>query len=281
MRLRPVLSSFSFSGIRVHGTIPSTLFLVGGGGRLLLLNSFFDLLASSFISLLSFELFRVSVEEEVHRHVPLFLSVDGASHSEHFSGQEPVHKTDGESALVVAGDGHIHELEGRVGVAQGDDGDAHVRGLLDSLGVDSGVGDDQHSGFSVLSSDLVGEGTGGESAGEGLGAGVVGELEHSSLAIRSGRDGADILGVLNGHQETSGEHELLPGLLEVQEVHVVGSTLGPDVVVHSDFGVLGTDVHFGGEHLDHIVVAGSEDIRNVHDVCVFVKKNKGFETTEK
>jgi hypothetical protein len=279
--LRPVLSTLGLSGLRVYGTIPSTFFIIVRGGRLLLLfNNFFNLL-SGFLGLLSFELFRVSVEEQVHGHVPVFLSVDGASHSEHFSSQEPVHKTNGESSLVVARDGNIDKLEGRVGVAESDDRDAHIRGLLDSLRVDSRIGDDQNSGFSVLSGDLVGEGTGGESSSEGLGSDVVGELKHSSLAVRSGRDGADIFGVLNGDQETSSKHKLLPGLLEVQEVHVVGSTLGPDILVHSDFGVFGANVHFGGEQLDHVVVAGSEDLRNIHDGKGFVKKNKGFVTTEK
>ena len=67
-------------------------------------------------------------------------------------------------ALVVAGDGDIDELGGRVDIAEGDDGDVSVASLGDGLVVSSGVGDDQESWLAEGSLDLIGEGSWSESS---------------------------------------------------------------------------------------------------------------------
>ena len=56
----------------------------------------------------------------------------------HLTGQEPPHKTDGVAGLVVAGDGDVDVLGGRVDVAESDHGDVGVRALGDGLMIGSG-----------------------------------------------------------------------------------------------------------------------------------------------
>lgn len=60
-------------------------------------------------------------------------AVDAAAHAEHLPGEEPVQEADGQLALVVGRDGHIHVLQRGVAVAEGDHRHVHVRGLLHGL----------------------------------------------------------------------------------------------------------------------------------------------------
>ena len=66
--------------------------------------------------------------------------------------------------LVVAGDGNVDELGGRVDVAEGDDRDVGVAPLSQGLMVRPGVADDQQARLTEGSLDLVGEGSRGEPA---------------------------------------------------------------------------------------------------------------------
>ena len=91
------------------------------------------------------------------------------------SGQHRPHQTDAVGTLVVAGDGNIDELGGRVDVAEGDDGDVSVTSLSDGLVVGPGVGDDQEAGLAEGGLDLISEGAGGEAASDGAAAGVPGD----------------------------------------------------------------------------------------------------------
>jgi hypothetical protein len=86
------------------------------------------------------------------------------------------------AALVVGRDGDVDVLGGGIGVAEADDGDIDVGGLLDGLGVGAGVGDDDQAGLLEAAGDVVGEVTRGETTGDGDGAGVGRELEDSALA---------------------------------------------------------------------------------------------------
>ena len=70
-------------------------------------------------------------------------------------------------ALVVAGDGDIDELGGRVDIAEGDDGDVSVASLGDGLMVSPGVRDNQQTGLAEGGLDLIGEGSGSEPSGHG------------------------------------------------------------------------------------------------------------------
>lgn len=226
-RLGPVISSSPVGG--TGSGIGSNVPVVGvGGGGSLGLGGLDNLLGGSLLSslLVVLGLFGISVEVEIGHDGPLGVSVlKGATETQNLSGDHPPHKTDGVSALVVAGDGDVNKLDGGVGVTESNDGDVDVGGLLDGLVVGSGIGDDQQTGLLERSGDVVGERSGGESAGNGGGATVVGELEHGSLAVGSGRDGHDIGGVGHGGDDSGGKLDLLPGLSDVDDVDTVGSLL--------------------------------------------------------
>ena len=208
---------------------------VATGGDSLLVGSLGGLL------LLTLELFGVSPEERVNHDVPRGTSLEGTSQVEDLTGQQPVHEGDGLLTSVVAGDGNIDVLEGRVSVAQSDAGDVGVRGLLDGLDVGLGVSDDQQTGLHELSSDLVSQGSGSPSLGDGLNTGVVSELHDSSGTEGSLRADDDVLGVLDGDDDSGGNHQLLPGLSEVDDIDVV-ATLLVDVTLHLEVQVASTNV---------------------------------------
>lgn len=120
--------------------------------------------------------------------------------------------------LVVGGDGDIDVVEGRVGVADGDNGDVDVGSLTDSLVVNTGVGDDDQTRFLERLGDVVGEVTRGESSSDSLSSGVGSELEDGTVTVRTSRDNANIVGVLDGSDDTGSEDDLLPGLSNVDNV---------------------------------------------------------------
>ncbi len=99
------------------------------------------------------------VEEEVDNDVPGVLGADLTAHLEDHAGEEPVEDTDGVLALVVGGDGHIHEGQVGVRVTECDGGDVHVGCLLDRLVIGAGVRQDQQPRLLELLLDLICEGT--------------------------------------------------------------------------------------------------------------------------
>jgi hypothetical protein len=84
--------------------------------------------------------------------------------------------------------------------------------------VDSGVGDNDDSGLLERLGDVVGEVTGGESASNGLGTGETSHLEDSSVTVGSGRDDGNVVGVLDGGEDSGSKDELLPSLTDVEDV---------------------------------------------------------------
>ena len=83
--------------------------------------------------------------------------------------------------LVVSGDSNINPVGGRVSVAKSDDGDVHVRGLLDGLMVKTGVANNDEAGLHELLGVVIGKGTGNPLSTEVLGTSVGSELEDSTL----------------------------------------------------------------------------------------------------
>ena len=128
------------------------------------------------------------------------------------------------ATLVVGRDGNIDELSWGVSVGEGDDGNVDVGSLLDSLGVGAGVGDDDQTGLLERPGDVVGEGTGRETTGNGDGTSVGGELEDGTLTIRTGRDDTDVGGVVDSGDNTGSKDDLLP-VSEKVEVSMVPSLL--------------------------------------------------------
>lgn len=213
----------------------------------------------------------VAVEEEVDGDVPGDGALDLTAEAEDLAGEEPVHHADGVAAAVVAGDGDVDVLEGRVGVAEGDDGDVDLGGFGDGLVVGAGVGDDEEAGLEELGLDLVREGTGDEAAGGELGAGVLGELEDGALAEEADGAGHDVLRVLDGGDDAGGEDELLPGHVEVDDVDALLGA-GIDVLVHGVGDVLGTEVAVGSEEALHGGLRRVEDLRARGDGGHFQRK---------
>ena len=237
----------------------------------------------------------VAVEVQVNDGVPLGLTgSQGATETQDLTGKQPPDQTDGVTALVVGGDGNIDEVGGGVSVAESDDGDVDVAGLLDSLSIGARVGHDDETGLLERAGDVVGEVTGGETTGNGGGTGVVSELEDSTLAVGTSRDHTDVGGVVDGSDDTGSQDNLLPvicflrvriprskspnskislsllhipGLANVQDVDTVGTEL-PEVRLHVSLEVLGTQVALSRQ--EHLNVLGRrvEDrrkLRGGHD----------------
>jgi hypothetical protein len=156
----------------------------------------------------------------VDHNVPRTLAGagNGAAEPEDLARKHPPDQADRVLALVVRRYRDVNVFEGGVRVAEGDDGDVDVAGLADGLVVDTRVRHDNEPGLLERSCDVVGEAAWREPARNRLCARVGGVLEHSSMAVRTSRDGADVVGVLNSGNNASSEDELLPGLADVDEV---------------------------------------------------------------
>ena len=140
--------------IRVGLLVPVLLLGLSDDGALcLLVLKSLGLLGVQHLALL------VTEEEQVGHHVPFNLPGDGSPQPEHFPGEEPPHESDGCSGLVVARDGDVDKLGGRVDIAESDDWDVSVRALGDGLVISAGVGDDQKTWLAESGLDLVSEGT--------------------------------------------------------------------------------------------------------------------------
>jgi len=100
---------------------------------------------------------------------------------------------------------------------------------------------------------LIGKGTGHPSGGGGGdGSNVVGELDNGSLSIRSGRDNDNISGVLDGNDSSGGQLNLLPGLLEIDDVDTTLEGFMGDIRGHVEVKVGGPDVALRGEEPQEI-----------------------------
>merc|ERR1719373_435467 len=207
--------------------------------------------------LLLLGLLGVPVEEEVGHDLPRSATADGSPESEHLPGEHPPHQTDAMRALVVAGDSDVDELGGRVNVAEGDDGDVGVAALSDGLVIGPGVADDQQPGLAEGGLDLVSEGSGSEPSGHGGAVDVPGELEDSPLGVGSAGADVHILGVLNRGDGTGSEQDLLPGLLQVDDVDPVVLLL-EDVLLHGLLAVVRANVGGCGQHLGDIILGDSK-----------------------
>merc|ERR1719192_1831928 len=193
--------------------------------------------------LLLLGLLGVSVEEEVGHHLPRSATANGSPESEHLPGEHPPHQTDAVGALVVAG--------------EGDDGDVGVAALSDGLVVGPGVADHQQTWLSEGGLDLVSEGSGGEPSSHWGAVDVPGELEDSPLGIGPAGADVDVLRVLNRGDGTGGEKDLLPGLLQVDDVDPVVLLL-EDVLLHGLLAVVGANVGGCGQHLGDIILGNSK-----------------------
>merc|ERR1719430_2401090 len=188
-------------------------------------------------SLASIHLLGISVEEQVGHDLPWQVPGDRAPQPENLSCQHPPHQADRLSGLVVAGDGNIDELGWRVNISESHDGDVSVATLSDGLMVGSGVSDQKQPWLAESSLDLIGECSRSEAASNGVAANISGELEDSSLSSGPCGDHVHIPWVLNSGDSTGSKDQLLPGLLEVDDVDTT-SLLLEDVLLHGGLAVI-------------------------------------------
>ena len=114
------------------------------------------------------------------------------------------------TALVVCGNGYIDVLGWRVGIAKRNDGNVDIGSFLNSLGVGSGVGNDDETRLLEGASDVVGEVTRSETTGNSDSPSVSSELEDSSLTVGTGGDDTNIGRVVDGGDDSCCEDDFLP-----------------------------------------------------------------------
>lgn len=114
------------------------------------------------------------------------------------------------TALIVGRDGNVDKLGRRVGIAESEDWDVDVTGLLDSLRVGAGVRDDDKAGLLERTGNVVGEVTGSKATSNGDSTGVSGELQDSALTVGTSRDNTDVRGVIDRGNDASSKNNLLP-----------------------------------------------------------------------
>ena len=156
--------------------------------------------------LLFFDLLWVSVEEHIDHDVPAVRGPrDGATETEDLASEKPPNETDGVAGFVVCGDSDVDKLKGCVSVAEGNDRDVDVGGLTNGLVVDTGVCNDNEAGFLEGAGYVISETAGGETAGNGLCASVGSVFEDGTMSVRAGGDDTNVVGVLNGGDNSSCE----------------------------------------------------------------------------
>jgi hypothetical protein len=168
------------SPVSLRGGSPSSFFLLSGSGSSLILLSFL----------------RVTVEEHINHDIPGGVVLESTTETENLAGQEPVDQTKSMLTLVVSGDGNINELQKRVSVSERDDRDVDIGRFLDSLRIRTRVGANNQTRLSEGASDVVGEGTGGETTDDSLSANVLCELQSSTVTIRTSGDNDDVMGLI-------------------------------------------------------------------------------------
>ena len=115
------------------------------------------------------------------------------------------------TAFVVRRDRDVDEFSRRIGITESYDRDIDVGGFLDSLGIGARIRHDYETRLFEGASDVVGEITGSKAASNGNGTRVSGELEDSTLTVRTSRDDGDISGVVDCCDDASCKDDFLPG----------------------------------------------------------------------
>jgi hypothetical protein len=113
------------------------------------------------------------------------IAGDITAELESLTSKEPEDIGDGVASLVVGGDSNVNPVERGVRVSQGDNGDVHVGSLGQALVVETGVANDDESGFEELLGVLISQRSGDPFATEVVSTGVGSELEDSALGVQA------------------------------------------------------------------------------------------------
>lgn len=130
--------------------------------------------------------------------------------------------------------------------------------------VNSWIGDDDQSWFSETSLRVIGETTWGESTVHGGSLDELGAFQRSSLSHIFGGNDANVGWVVDGGDDSGGQVDLFPHLLDVENV-VTGGGPFEHVLVHLVVAVGATLVHLGGEDFPGIVgfeLEGGDSVRH-------------------
>ena len=119
------------------------------------------------------------------------------------------------TTFVVCRDSDVNEFGGRVGITESDDRNVDVGGFLDSLSIGARVRYDNEAGLFERASDVVGEIARSKAASDSNRTGVSGELEDSTLAVRTSRNDGDISRVVDCCDDTSCKDDFLPSSSKV------------------------------------------------------------------
>ena len=84
-----------------------------------------------------------------------------------------------------------------------------------------------------------------------------GKLEDSSLSVWPAGTDEHVSGVLNSGDGTGSQQDLLPGLLQVDDVDPIVLLL-EDVLLHRGLAVVRPDVDGGSQHLGDVILLGIE-----------------------
>src|SRR5205807_931651 len=186
----------------------------------------------------------------IDRHRKLFVRFQGAAHLQDLPRQEPIHGGQGPSTFVVRRDDEVDVAGLVVRIAQGDDRDADVQRLAESLLVRRRIGDDQHLGLDELREVRIREGARDEPAREDLRTDLLREQSRGLLAVLACGDDEDVLRLEPG-EELRALADARVRLLDVEDVepvdpdlvdeglHVGAFLLRPDVDARRQVHVLG------------------------------------------
>lgn len=114
------------------------------------------------------------------------------------------------TTFVVCRNGDIDEFGRGIGVAESNDRNVDVGGFFDSLGIGARVRYDDEAGLFERASDVVGEVTRSEATSDGNSTRVSGELEDSTLTVRTSGDDCNISGVVDCCDDASCKDDFLP-----------------------------------------------------------------------
>ena len=87
-----------------------------------------------------------------------------------------------------------------------------------------------------------------------------GELEDGSLSVRSAGTDEHVSRVLNSGDSAGSQEDLLPGLLQVDDVDPVVLLL-EDVLLHRGLAVVRPDVDGSGQHLGDVILLQMRTVR--------------------
>merc|ERR550539_1155232 len=180
----------------------------------------------------------------------------------HFTRQEPQHQTDRRGASVVAWNADVNETERIVRVDKRDDRDVDVRGLGDRLMIGDRVDDQNQTRLLEGTLNLIGERAGRETASNWSSTSVSGILQAGTLTDLTGRNDAHVGGILDGSDGASGQHQLVPHLLDVEQTDASLLLAFEHILFHARVEIGRAQMGVGHQNFGQVIV-----LKAKHSFC--------------